>query len=118
MRRPREPDGPIVFLGRRDEQIKVRGVRIELGEVECALREVSGVDAVAALGWPLTPVGADGVEAFIGSDELDAAAVRAALGERLPGHMVPRRVRGLAQLPLNANGKIDRPALVRLLEAE
>lgn len=118
VRRPREPDGPIVFLGRRDEQIKVRGVRIELGEVECALREVSGVDAVAALGWPLTLVGADGVEAFIGSDEVDAAAVRAALGERLPGHMVPRRVRGLAQLPLNANGKIDRPALVRLLEAE
>ena len=117
VRRPQQ-DGPIVFLGRRDSQVKVRGVRIELGEIESALRDASGVDAVAALGWPTTLVGADGVEAFVGSDEVDVGAVRAALAERLPGHMVPRRVRGLPELPLNANGKIDRKALIRLLEAE
>jgi amino acid adenylation domain-containing protein len=118
VRQPRDAGGPIAFLGRRDSQIKVRGVRIELGEVESALREASGVDEVVALGWPTTLVGADAVEAFIGADDVDVAAVRAALAERLPVHMVPRRVRALAQMPLNPNGKIDRAALIALLESE
>jgi non-ribosomal peptide synthetase component F len=118
VRRPRRADGPIAFMGRRDQQVKIRGVRIELGEIESALRDASGVDAVAALGWPTTLVGADAVEAFVGSDDIDVVAIRAALAKRLPVHMVPRRVRALAQLPLNANGKIDRAALVKLLESE
>jgi acyl-coenzyme A synthetase/AMP-(fatty) acid ligase len=118
VRRPRRADGPIAFIGRRDQQVKIRGVRIELGEIESALRDASGVDAVAALGWPTTLVGADAVEAFVGSDDIDVVAIRAALAKRLPVHMVPRRVRALAQLPLNANGKIDRVALVKLLESE
>ncbi len=118
VRRPSRADGPIAFMGRRDQQVKIRGVRIELGEIESALRDASGVDAVAALGWPTTLVGADAVEAFVGSDDVDVVAIRAALAKRLPVHMVPRRVRALGQMPLNANGKIDRAALVKLLEGE
>ncbi|MEA2192183.1 MAG: hypothetical protein QOI73_2304, partial [Solirubrobacteraceae bacterium] len=63
VRRPLEPGGPIVLLGRRDDQVKIRGERVELAEIESALRDACGIDAVAALGWPTTLVGADGVEA-------------------------------------------------------
>lgn len=118
VRRPARPGAPITYLGRRDDQIKVRGVRIELGEVEAALREASGADAVAAVGWPRTLVGADAIEAFVEGAGIDTSAVRAELRRRLPSHMVPRRVRALEAMPLNVNGKIDRAALVALLEAE
>ncbi len=116
VRRPLGDGDPIGYLGRVDDQIKIRGVRVELGEIEAALREESGVDSVAAVGWPKTISGADGVEAFVGSTDIDPKAVKAALEARLPGHMVPRKLHLLDALPLNANGKIDRPALLARLE--
>ncbi len=105
-------EGPLLYLGRLDQQIKIRGKRIELGEVEAALREATGVDAVAAVGWPVTEAGADGIVAFIAAAELDAAATRLRLSARLPAFAVPRDLRRIDELPLNANGKIDRAALL------
>ncbi len=61
--------GDLHYLGRLDNQIQVHGHRVELGEVEAALREALGVDAVVALGWPLTEGGAGGVVAFVAADE-------------------------------------------------
>ena len=104
-------DGPLRYIGRVDNQVKVNGHRVELGEVEAAVREVSGVDAVIALGWPPTPSGVGGIEAFLGDTAVDADAVRHAVGRRLPHYMVPRRLHLLPELPLNANGKYDRKAL-------
>ena len=117
--RVRRPvDGrPMTYLGRVDHQIKVLGHRVELGEIEAALREASGVDAVVSVGWPLTESGAGGVVAFVGDLEVDAPAVLAALRERLPAYMVPRALHKLEKLPLNANGKFDRRALLESLEA-
>ena len=115
VRRPANDDGEFTFLGRRDHQVQIFGERIELGEVEAALREASGLDAVAALGWPTSAVGASGIEAFVGGDA-DAGAIRAAVASTLLGHMVPRRIHVLPELPLNANGKVDRGALVAWLE--
>jgi amino acid adenylation domain-containing protein len=111
--RVRQPvdDRPVHYLGRLDHQIKVRGVRVELGEVEAGVREVTGVDAVVCVGWPVTEVGADGIVAFVGDTGVDAAAVRAALEERLPAPMVPRRFVLMEELPLNQNGKFDRKGL-------
>jgi acyl-coenzyme A synthetase/AMP-(fatty) acid ligase len=103
-------------LGRLDNQIKVLGHRVELGEVEAAIRDETGIDAVAAVGWPRSPTGAGGIAAFVGDTELDVGAVKERLAARLPGYMVPRELRLLAELPLNANGKWDRGALIRLLE--
>jgi amino acid adenylation domain-containing protein len=117
VRRP-EGDGPLLYLGRLDNQIKVLGHRVELGEVEAAIRDETGVDAVAAVGWPRLPTGAAGIAAFVADLQLDVAALRERLGARLPGYMVPRELRLLAELPLNANGKWDRGALIRLLEEE
>jgi acyl-CoA synthetase (AMP-forming)/AMP-acid ligase II len=118
--RVRRPSGdrPLLFLGRLDNQIKVLGHRVELGEVEAAIREETGLDAVVAVGWPRSPAGASGITAFVGDPRLDAATLRTRLALRLPGYMVPRELRFLPELPLNANGKWDRGALIRLLEDE
>jgi len=115
VRRPAARD-PLTYVGRIDHQVKVNGHRVELGEVEHALREASGIDAVVALGWPRTEAGAAGVVAFVGGRVDDPEGVRRAVAETLPDYMVPRQIHALDQLPLNANGKFDRGALTRILE--
>jgi amino acid adenylation domain-containing protein len=115
VRRP-TGDGPLRYLGRLDNQIKVLGHRVELGEVEAAIREETGLDAVVAVGWPRSRAGAAGIAAFVAGASVDVAALRVRLGRRLPSYMVPRELRLLPELPLNANGKFDRGALLRILE--
>jgi amino acid adenylation domain-containing protein len=107
--------GPLCYLGRADNQIKVLGHRVELLEIEAALRAASGSDSVAAIGWPRTPSGAASVVAYIGAEGVDGRRIRSALTASLPSYMVPREVRAMPQLPLNANGKIDRRALEAIL---
>jgi amino acid adenylation domain-containing protein len=118
VRRPLNPGEPLAYVGRMDHQIKVLGHRVELGEIDAALRDASGIDAAIAVGWPLTDSGAGGIAAFLGDPEIDVAALRGKLAERLPEYMVPRRFELLEALPLNANGKFDRKAMLALLEAE
>lgn len=108
-------DKPLVYLGRMDNQVKVLGHRVELGEIEAVVREESAVDGVVALGWPVGPAGAGGIEVFLQSEAFDSKALRARLEIRLPVYMVPRRIHFLPSFPLNANGKYDRAALLRIL---
>jgi amino acid adenylation domain-containing protein len=107
---------PIVYLGRVDNQVKVLGHRVELGEIEAQIRKASGLDAVVALGWPVTASGADGIEVFIQADSADIKAVLEQVRLKLPPYMVPRNIRLLAKFPLNVNGKFDRKALQLILE--
>lgn len=107
---------PLVYLGRIDNQIKIQGYRVELEEVESALRDASGAGVAIAVGWPPNPGGADGIVAFLGADSADCDAIRNRLKERLPPYMVPRDIRLVTEFPLNANGKVDRKALRRRLE--
>jgi acyl-coenzyme A synthetase/AMP-(fatty) acid ligase len=107
---------PIVYLGRVDNQVKVLGHRVELGEIEAQIRKASGLEAVVALGWPVTASGADGIEVFIQADSADIKAVLDEVRLKLPPYMVPRNIRLLAKFPLNANGKFDRRALQMILE--
>ncbi|UUX48467.1 amino acid adenylation domain-containing protein [Nisaea acidiphila] len=111
----RRPDGAIEYLGRIDRQIKLRGFRIEPGEIEAALREVSGAEHAvvdvretdgdrALFGWVASPDGAF-------PDSTAQRHWREALAEKLPGWMVPRRIALLEALPLTPNGKIDMRAL-------
>lgn len=110
------PDGTIEFLGRADSQVKVRGHRIELGEIEAALRRHPAVkDAVAVI-----VTGARGIrrlgayvvsEAFENGDEALFAGLDAHLAGCLPEYMIPSVYGRLEQLPLSANGKLDRKAL-------
>jgi amino acid adenylation domain-containing protein len=109
---------PMTYVGRVDHQIKVNGHRVELGEIESVLRELASVDAVVALGWPRTEAGAAAITAFVAGSDADPDELRAAVAERLPDYMVPRRIHVIDAIPLNANGKFDRPALVRSLEGQ
>ena len=93
------------------------GHRVELEEVESVLREEPGVHEAVALGWPLTSTGTAGVVAFVTGSEIDAAAMRVRMLQKLPGYAVPQTIRVLPALPQNANGKVDRQALVSLLTA-
>jgi amino acid adenylation domain-containing protein len=112
----RLPSGEYACLGRIDHQIKVLGRRVELGEIEEALRRHPGVVDAVALGWPTDEEGrVTGVAAFV-TGAVDADAVRAAAREVLPEYMVPAELRAVDELPLNANGKIDRKALLALLD--
>jgi amino acid adenylation domain-containing protein len=112
------PSGPIAFLGRRDHQIKIGGVRIELGEIEARLREAAGTERAVALGWPPTTSGARGIVAFVEAPCAASEKIRGLLKERLPNVMVPHEIRILDVMPVNSNGKLDRKALLELLEQE
>ena len=116
--RRRGPGKLMVYLGRVDSQMQVLGYRVEIGEVECAVRQASGLDGVVAIGWPLTQRGADGIEVFVEAETLDVTRLVAELRSKLPPYMVPRNIRLLRALPLNSNGKFDRQALLKILEKE
>ncbi|MEG3633524.1 amino acid adenylation domain-containing protein [Micromonospora palythoicola] len=104
-------DGQLEFLGRRDGQVKLRGLRVELGEVEHALRTAAGVSGAAAA---VHGTGAEAVLVGYVVGELsddDAEALRSTLAGKLPGYMVPNVVLRLPQLPLTRTGKVDRKRL-------
>ena len=117
----RLPDGNLEFLGRIDRQIKIRGQRIELGEVEAVLRGHPGVRhaAVEALPGPELVAYVSGYvdSGAIDSGAIDAAELRVHCARRLADASVPARIHVLAELPVNANGKVDF-AKVRELAAE
>ena len=115
VRRP-APGKPFCFLGRRDHQIKICGARIELGEIEALLRELADTSLAVAVGWPLVPTGAAGIVAFLDQPNADVKGLLQKLKSRLPNVMVPREIRLLERFPFNVNGKIDRRALLDLLE--
>lgn len=117
VRRPKN-DEPLLYLGRMDNQVKILGHRVELGEVESAIRQLSGVDGVVALGWPVNGGGADGIVAFVETEALDAAALSESLKTKLPAYMVPRTIHAIRALPLNSNGKYNRKALTDLLNSK
>lgn len=110
-------DGPLVYLGRIDNQVKIQGYRVELGEVEAVLRQEAAAETAVVLGWPLTPSGADGLVGFVGASGGHADAIRHRVAARLPPYMHLSEVRFIGEWPLNANGKIDRRALLQLLDA-
>ncbi len=102
----------IMFQGRLDTQIKIRGNRIELEEVEHVVQTCSQAALCAVLGWPVDDAGrAGGLVAFISNAEGSAAQILQACRQRLPVYAVPQRIVMLDALPLNVNGKIDRKAL-------
>ncbi|MEU4353667.1 amino acid adenylation domain-containing protein [Streptomyces virginiae] len=111
------PDGTLEFLGRADDQVKIRGFRIELGEVEAALAEHPAVRQATALVLRTGPTPKLCAVVATGTQEADAADIRARAAERLPVHMLPDTIAVLAEMPLTANGKTDRRALRDLLAA-
>jgi len=107
----RRADGAIEFLGRVDFQIKLRGFRVEPGEIEAALRLQDGVRDAAVMLRELAP-GRPALVAYLtGAETLDVKTLRNGLAARLPSQMVPEAFVILERLPLTPNGKLDRKAL-------
>ena len=120
-------DGSLLFLGREDEQIKLRGFRIEPGEVEAALLEFPEIEEAAVVSRSIGPAaaaasenGAKSLVAFVEPAAAESVANwREGLAKSLPDHMIPDRLVALPELPRLPNGKVDRQQLEsRVLEAE
>ncbi|HET7464935.1 MAG TPA: amino acid adenylation domain-containing protein, partial [Longimicrobium sp.] len=103
-------DGALEFLGRADAQVKVRGFRIEPGEIEARLREHPGVREAVVVVREDTP-GDRRLAAYWTGEAVEVEALRAHLGERLPAYMVPAAYVRLERWPRTPNGKLDRKAL-------
>ncbi|MBF6356081.1 amino acid adenylation domain-containing protein [Nocardia higoensis] len=111
--RRRESDGAFEYMGRSDFQVKIRGLRIELGEIDNALLAHPDIDYAATLGVTL-PSGATTLVAYVLSRKgagLDTAEVAEFVGKSVPAYMVPSAIMVLDELPLTPVGKLDRAAL-------
>lgn len=110
------PDGSIEFVGRIDHQVKIRGLRIEPGEIETQLRAVPGVGEAIVI----ADKGSDGdlqLLAFVSTvdgAQLTVETLRDHVREVLPSYMMPAQMQVLDALPLNPNGKVDRNVLLAL----
>ncbi|MGA9520654.1 MAG: condensation domain-containing protein, partial [Myxococcaceae bacterium] len=109
-------DGSLSFLGRTDFQVKVRGIRIELEEVESALLRIPDVRQAAVIARKA--VGQTRLDAFLVVDGLSATAVRERLSAFVPEAMVPARFTLVEALPLTSSGKVDRKALTAIPVSE
>jgi amino acid adenylation domain-containing protein/non-ribosomal peptide synthase protein (TIGR01720 family) len=102
-------DGAVAYLGRLDHQIKLRGLRVEIGEIESALLDHPGVSEAVVVARQL----ATGMQlvGYLVAERFDEEQLRTRLKHRLPDYMVPAHLVTLDKFPLSANGKLDRKAL-------
>jgi amino acid adenylation domain-containing protein len=111
-------DGELEYLGRIDQQVKLRGFRIELGEIESRLAELAGIREAAVTICDCGPAREKQLVAYVvcdvprASEDDFRSQIRSDLLQQLPDYMVPAHYVLLDQMPLNANGKLDRKALV------
>ncbi|WP_442803919.1 amino acid adenylation domain-containing protein [Streptomyces luteogriseus] len=108
----RRPDGNLMYLGRTDQQVKIRGHRVELGEVEAVFAAHPAVRFVAAVAQPDPQVdGAHRLAAYLVLDGSDLATVAADVGAGLPDFLRPTHYAQVDSIPLTVNGKADTKAL-------
>ena len=110
-----DSDGSYHFLGRVDNQIQLRGYRVELDEIEHHLRAVSGCDNAVAIFIDRHEIWAQEIIGVVTACPIEVGEIRKQLAKRLPPYMVPKRIVVCETLPRNTSGKIDRNALKRQL---
>lgn len=108
------PSGSLEFHGRRDEQVKIHGVRIELGEVESHTRAHPRVDTAAVVAVPLPGGGKELAAFYTSAASLGPESLRGHLAGLLPAAAVPARIHRIDALPLTANGKVDKRLLTSM----
>lgn len=109
-----DKDGDLEYIGRIDFQAKVQGYRVELGEIECKIREFTKCDTVVLA--IKEDNNDDILVGFVESRLVDEKQVHVYLREQLPPYMIPKSIISLAQFPLNNNGKIDRKQLIEIFK--
>ena len=114
----RDRDGRYHHMGRVDNQIKLKGNRVELEEVDMHLRRACRTDMAATIAWPVIDGSVQGLVGFSTNTEVTEQEVRAAMAQSIPEYMVPARIIIREDLPRNANDKIDRNALIAELDEE
>jgi aryl carrier-like protein len=105
------PDGNIEFAGRKDDQIKIRGYRVELGEIENAIRESETVSQVVVIAKESKEGSKRLIAYIVGKENFDKEKLISKLQNRLPEYMIPSQWVELDELPLTKNGKLDRKSL-------
>ncbi len=111
--------GDVEFLGRVDDQIKIRGFRVEPGEIEARLASHPGVRHAAVVARPHPADGELSLIAYVvGSPAPEAGELQAFLSQTLPEHMIPTRIIAVEAMPLTPSGKVDRQALPDPAEVE
>ncbi len=104
-------DGELLFAGRRDAQIKTRGYRVELGEIEAALNAIDVVLEAVVIAVPDDTI-TNRLKAFVATDApVTETQLTRMCRERLPSHMIPDEIELRPELPKSSTGKIDRMAL-------
>ncbi|MFX0204008.1 MAG: hypothetical protein ACFFCW_48540, partial [Candidatus Hodarchaeota archaeon] len=106
------PDGNYVFVGRRDDQIKYMGYRIDLGEIEGTLHTLEYINDAAAIAITMTEGENPEIVVFIELDGVGGLdSIREALKARLPAYMQPHKIQVVNKIPRTKNGKVDRQGL-------
>ncbi|MBF0125678.1 MAG: AMP-binding protein [Magnetococcales bacterium] len=108
----------LYYLDRVDRQLKIRGYRVELAEIEQVMRQVAKTGQVAVVGWPRGGDNITSVIGFVCGSTLSDEEILEGCARRLPPYMVPRHLLRLAQLPLNANGKTDSGQLLDMVRLD
>ena len=103
-------DGNIVYVGRNDFQVKIRGLRVELGEIENAISGVEGISQAVVV-VRKNSEGRQLICAFYTGEEADAREIRSHIGKKLPKYMLPHICTHLDAMPLTSSGKVNRKAL-------
>lgn len=114
----RDPDGRYHHMGRADNQIKLKGNRVELEEVDMHLRKACNTDLACVVAWPTVEGSVQGLVGYSTNTALTEKQVRSAMMKSIPEYMVPARIVIRENLPRNANDKIDRNALAAELDRE
>lgn len=100
------PNGVIDFLGRKDNQVKINGYRIELEEIENAIKMDTNICEAAAF-VNKNPKSKELVLVFVSKEDVDLRNIRNMLAKRLPIYMIPNRIQRVENIPLTTNGKVD-----------
>ena len=107
----------LVFLGRNDSQVQIKGYRVEIFEIEHALSKINGIISNAVIPTPVGAATYENTTAFITCNtNIDLIKIKEELSKKLPNYMVPNNIIILDNMPLNSNGKIDRNQLKKILQ--
>lgn len=110
--------GCYYYLGRIDNQVKVLGHRVELAEIDHAVREFTSTSIVATIAWPLVDGIATGIVCFVCGSSKNEKSIINYCRTKLPRYMVPDKVHFIESMPLNISGKIDRLMLRSILDSD